>query len=31
MLFETLNTEQFRADRFLYIARERCGWTLQDP
>jgi hypothetical protein len=28
MLFETLNAEQFRADRLLDVSRKRSGWTL---
>ena len=31
MLFETLNAEQFRADRLLDVSRERCGRTLHGP
>ena len=31
MLFEPLNAEQFRADRLLDVARERCGRAFEDP
>jgi hypothetical protein len=31
MLFKTLDAEQFRADRFFGVSRERCGRALDGP